>query len=161
MWFIKIYPIKSPINFGSFADIVNTFVRTQLESLLNSYFQLQRSFLTASLKFIRLLRVVFLLSTEGVITTRSNRMKFRLFNSLIGQNPRQSFSLQSNNKWQYFDLNWIRYKDNNFYKEQQSILTVFLIGQVALTQLISSNSSSLWYIFGISLCMSVSIPSGM
>ena len=29
-----------------------------------------------SLKFIRLLRVVF--STEGVITTRSNRMKFRL-----------------------------------------------------------------------------------
>ena len=31
----------------------------------------------SSLKFIRLLRVVFSV-TEGVITTRSNRMKFRL-----------------------------------------------------------------------------------
>ena len=31
-----------------------------------------------SLKFIRLLRVVFSSLTEGVITTRSNRIKFRL-----------------------------------------------------------------------------------
>ena len=39
-----------------------------------------RNFIYHSLKFIRLLRVVFSSPlTEGVITTRSNRMKFRLY----------------------------------------------------------------------------------
>ena len=44
-----------------------------------------------SLKFIRLLRVVFSSLnndvTEGVITTRSNRMKFRLHRLEIGCGP--------------------------------------------------------------------------
>ena len=37
--------------------------------------------------------------------------------------------IQSYHKWQYFDLNWIRYKVDSFYNEQQSILTV--LAQVA------------------------------
>ena len=52
--------------------------------------------------------------------------------SLIGQNPRQSLSLQCNNKWQYVDLSWIRYKVDNFYKEQQALLTVFNMWQPSL-----------------------------
>ena len=37
----------------------------------------------ASLNFIRLLRVVFDVVTEGVITTQGNRMKFRLASRML------------------------------------------------------------------------------
>ena len=57
---------------------------------------LTRNFLY-SLNFIQLLRVVFLLSaTEGVITTRSNRMKFRLL--LITILRTRYFSQKQKNK---------------------------------------------------------------
>ena len=57
----------------------------------------QKMFSLSSLNFIRLLRVVITPSvTEGVITTRSNRMKFRvqlqkLETGLKGLNPQESF----------------------------------------------------------------------
>ena len=119
LWLFKLCQYKSPIffynytkNYGWFADIANTFVRTQLESFFNTYFQRQRPFF------------------QNPFTASSDKIRGNHFH----------FNLTTNDNTLTYQ---IRYKDDNFYNEKQSILTVFNKWQ---THLIYSNSSSLRYI---------------